>query len=217
MPKHALLIFSGGQDSATCLAWALRKFHRVSALTFDYGQRHKTEIKSAQKIAKLKKIEHQIVKLDLFKKLTASALTKKSLKIEWKGKLPNTFVPGRNLIFLSVAAIIAYQKGIKDLIAGMCQTDFSGYPDCRHDFIRSMEKTLRYALDYEIRIHTPLMFLSKKQSIEMMQDCGECDLLRFTHTCYHGKRPACGRCPACQLRLKGFREAGLEDPLKYQK
>lgn len=215
--KKALVVFSGGQDSTTCLIWAIKKFDAVEAITFDYGQRHKVEIACAKKIAKIKKISHSIVDAQFLNDLTENALTRKNIKIEWKNDLPTTFVPGRNLMFLSLAGIIAYQKGIRDIVTGVCQTDFSGYPDCRDAFIRSLKKTLNLAMEYDFKIHTPLMFLTKKETVELMKNFGEINLLRHSHTCYYGKRPACGTCPACELRLKGFREAGIKDPLEYEK
>ncbi|MBI2463590.1 7-cyano-7-deazaguanine synthase QueC [Candidatus Peregrinibacteria bacterium] len=215
--KKALVVFSGGQDSSTCLVWAMRKFDAVEAITFDYDQRHRVEIVCAKKIAKIKKIKHTVIDARFLHDMTKNALTRKNVKIEWKNALPSTFVPGRNLMFLSLAGIIAYQKGIQNIVAGVCQTDFSGYPDCRDAFIQSLQKTLNLAMEYDFTMHTPLMFLTKKETVELMRDFGEIDLLRHTHTCYYGKRPACGACPACELRLKGFREAGIADPLPYEK
>jgi len=216
--KKALVVFSGGQDSTTCLAWAKKEFSAVETITFDYGQRHKIELESAKKITKIAKVSQEVVKIDLFSKLTANALTDPSITINQgsKDQLPSTFVPGRNLIFLSIAAIYAKQRGIKDIITGVCQTDYSGYPDCRDQFIKSLEQTLNFSMDENFHLHTPLMFLSKKETVEMMQQLGQIELLKHSHTCYNGTRPACGKCPACKLRLKGFKEAGITDPLKYE-
>lgn len=215
--KKALILLSGGQDSATCLAWALKKFDKVYALTFDYEQRHKIEIKSAQKLAKITKVPLKIMKIDLFKEFTKNALTDKSVKIKSPKKgLPSTFVPGRNLIFLSIAAIYAYQLKIDNLITGVCQTDFSGYPDCRKDFIESLNKTLNLAMEARFKIHTPLMNLTKAETVHLMAKLRQIELLKHTHTCYKGEANPCGTCPACKLRLRGFKEAGIPDPLKYE-
>jgi 7-cyano-7-deazaguanine synthase len=264
----ALVLFSGGQDSATCLAWAMEKFDHVEAITFNYGQRHKVEITQAKKICKKLNIPQKILKLNLFQQLTKSALTETDIVIQETSKnttlqtthytLPTSFVPGRNLIFLSTAAIHAHQLGIKNLVTGVCQTDYSGYPDCREEFITSLEHTINIALGLpsrkdapsltqcynpkhktnpqagiptkknllarpaeekaqgkSIKLHTPLMRLTKADTVKMIDQLGHRSLLKHSHTCYKGKRPACGTCPACKLRLKGFKEAGIQDPLKY--
>jgi len=214
--KRALVLFSGGQDSTAFLAWALNNFDEVIAFTFDYDQRHKIELIQALKICKMLDVEQEAMKIDIFSQLSENSLTH-DLEITpgTNSKLPSTFVPGRNLVFLSLAAAKAYQLGIKDIVIGVCQTDYSGYPDCRENFIKSMEKTISLSMDTEFRIHTPLMFLSKGETVLMMNDLGKLDWLKETHTCYEGKRPACGKCPACLLRLKGFEEAGIQDPLAY--
>ena len=211
----ALIVLSGGQDSTTCLAWALDKFDQVSAICFDYGQRHQIEIECAKKIAAKTGIELKIQKLDFFKDLGASSLINHDQEIN-SAELPNTFVPGRNQIFLSLAAIYARTKNIDNIVTGVCQTDFSGYPDCREDFIKSLEQTTALALDHLISIHTPLMHLTKAETVQLMADLGRVDLLKYSHTCYEGMRPACGKCPACKLRLAGFKEAGLKDEIEYQ-
>ena len=191
-------------------------FDEVIAFTFDYDQRHKIELIQALKICKMLDVEQEAMKIDIFSQLSENSLTH-DLEITpgTNSKLPSTFVPGRNLVFLSLAAAKAYQLGIKDIVIGVCQTDYSGYPDCRENFIKSMEKTISLSMDTEFRIHTPLMFLSKGETVLMMNDLGKLDWLKETHTCYEGKRPACGKCPACLLRLKGFEEAGIQDPLAY--
>ncbi len=215
--KKAVIVMSGGQDSTTCLIWAKKKFTKIYGITFDYGQRHAIELEKAQIIAKKEKIPLKTHKIRLFKELTVNSLIDKKLAIKEAGKNspPNTFVDGRNLIFLSIAAIYAKQLKIKDIITGVCQTDFSGYPDCRREFIDSLEKTLALAMDFKFKIHTPLMYLTKKETVLMMKKYKKLNLLKHTHTCYTGKEPACGKCPACRLRLKGFNEAGIKDPLKY--
>jgi 7-cyano-7-deazaguanine synthase len=216
--KKGLILLSGGQDSTTCLAWALNKFETLEAITFDYGQRHRIELESAALIAKKVNIPLRLQKLDLFKDLTNSALTNSKIEITEgdKNSLPSTFVPGRNLIFLSTAAIHAHQNGISELITGVCETDYSGYPDCRENFVKSLEESISLALDTKINIHTPLMHLNKAQSVEMMKQLGQLELLKHSHTCYKGNRPACGNCPSCQLRLKGFKDAGIIDPIQYE-
>lgn len=216
--KSALVLLSGGQDSTTCLAWALKNFQNVHAIAFDYNQRHKIELKSAEEIARITGINLRILKTDLFKELTDNALLNDQTEInEGDDKNPpNTFVDGRNMIFLSIASIYAKQLNIHNLITGVCQTDYSGYPDCREEFINSMEKTATLAMDYDLKIHTPLMWLTKAQTVKLMEELGSLELLKYSHTCYKGMRPACGDCPACRLRLKGFEEAGIKDPLPYQ-
>lgn len=216
--QKALVVFSGGQDSTTCLAWAKSKFKEVHTITFDYGQRHRIELEQAAKIAKQTATPHKIIHTNLFQELTESALlnSQEELTTGDKKNLPSSFVPGRNLIFLSLAAIYARQNNIDHLITGVCQTDYSGYPDCRLPFIQSLEQSINLAMASQITIHTPLMDLTKAQTVELMQELGQLDLLKHSHTCYQGLRPACGKCPACQLRLKGFQEANINDPLEYE-
>lgn len=215
--KNALLVFSGGQDSTTCLAWALNEFDKVYALSFNYGQRHGIELDQAKKICSELEVEHEIIDIEIFSNLSKNSLTH-DLEIDpgSKTELPSTFVPGRNQIFLSIACIKAYQLGVNDVITGVCQTDFSGYPDCRDAFVQSLAKTSSLAMDTEFQIHTPLMWKTKSETVLMMKELGQLDLLKYSHTCYEGLRPACAKCPACLLRLKGFSEAGLKDPLEYK-
>lgn len=216
--SEAVVLHSGGQDSTTCLAWALERFTGIRVLSFDYGQRHKRELSCARVIAKKLGLPHHIVKIPFFKALTKNALTDKTIKVKAgkKGALPTTFVDGRNLVFLTAAAIFGKQHGIRDLVTGVCQTDYSGYPDCREAFIKSTEKTLRLAMEFPFKIHTPLMRLSKGDTVRLMEKLGKTELLKYTHTCYEGRKEACGRCPACKLRLKGFKEAGVRDLIKYE-
>lgn len=213
----AIVLHSGGQDSTTCLAWAMEKFDEVELVSFDYEQRHKIELDCAEAIARHLNLKNKRISIDLIPELTDNALTNRAIEVKAgeNGTLPSTFVEGRNMIFLTTAAIYAKQKGIKDLVTGVCQTDYSGYPDCREEFIESIEKTLQLAMEYPFKIHTPLMHLTKAETVKMMQDLGRLDLLKYSHTCYEGNRPACGKCPACLLRLKGFEEAGVEDPIRY--
>ncbi|MFX1392688.1 MAG: 7-cyano-7-deazaguanine synthase QueC [Promethearchaeota archaeon] len=230
--EKALVVFSGGQDSTTCLVWALKKFKEISAITFNYEQRHSVEIGCAKKIIKIlnsKKeliidwiydkptIEHLIVDISFLSNLLQTAMIQ-NLKIEYDKEtgLPTTFVPGRNILFLTIAAGYAYQQKIRHIVAGVCQTDYSGYPDCRDATIKSLQGTLRLGLDYDLIIHTPLMWKNKAETIRLMQKLGGFDLYKYTHTCYNGERPACGECFACKLRLAAFNEIGLKDPLEYQ-
>lgn len=216
----ALVLLSGGQDSTTCLAWALKNFTMVKTLSFDYNQRHKIELECASNLAKKLNLEHKILHINTFQELGANALTHQEIAVKTEitnnnSQLPNTFVPGRNIIFLSYAAAYAYSANIHHLVTGVCQTDYSGYPDCRDETIQSLEKTLNLGMDYSIKIHTPLMHLSKGQTIELIKQLGHFELLKDSHTCYQGQRPACGKCPSCLLRLKGFSEANETDPLEY--
>jgi len=213
-----VVLHSGGQDSTTCLVWAMKKFKFVYLISFDYGQRHKSEIQAAKTIARKLKLPHETLKLPILSQLTKNALTDRSINIKSgkKGGLPTTFVDGRNALFLIVAAIYAKQKGIPNLVTGVCQTDYSGYPDCRNDFIKSMQKTLSLAMDYPFKIYAPLMLLTKAQTVGLMKKLGGLDLLKYTHTCYEGVKPACGKCPACRLRLKGFKEYGIDDLIYYR-
>jgi len=215
--KSALVVFSGGQDSTTCLYWAKEKFAEVAAVTFDYGQRHKIEIEQAVRLAADAGVAHQVINIPTLSELTANSLTRDDIDIsQEEGALPSTFVSGRNLIFLSFAAIYAYENGINDIVAGMSQTDYSGYPDCRDTFIKSLNVTLNLAMEAQFRLHTPLMWLTKAETVKLAQSLGCLPVLALTQTCYEGKRPACGECPACKLRLKGFAAAGIEDPLEYE-
>jgi 7-cyano-7-deazaguanine synthase len=214
--KRAVVVLSGGQDSTTALFWAKTMFDEVLAVSFDYGQRHKIELQSAVIVAAKAGVPHEIIDAKFINTLAANALTRKNIDVECpEGKLPTTFVDGRNLFFLSMAAVYAKQRGIHDLVTGVCQTDYSGYPDCRMDFIASLRNTLVYAMDYEFSIHVPMMFLTKAQEVELAVSLGvDClDALSQSHTCYEGVFPPCGKCPACKLRAKGFKEAGYSDPL----
>ena len=230
--ESALVVFSGGQDSTTCLIWALKKFENISAITFNYKQRHNIEIDCAKniidflrskkkiQIAWLKdntQINHIIVDISFLSNILQTAMIQ-DLDIEYNDEtnLPTTFVPGRNILFLTIAAAYAYQKKIKHIITGVCQTDYSGYPDCRDATLKSLQATLKLGLEYDIIIHTPLMWKNKAETIKMMQKLGGLELYKYTHTCYKGERPACGDCPACKLRLKGYKEVGLIDPLEYK-
>lgn len=218
MPK-ALVVFSGGQDSTTCLYWALAEFGRdnVQALTFDYGQRHRIELDCARQVAALAGVPHAILPIDTFAALGGNALTDEAIEVkaepDARTRLPNTFVPGRNLIFLTFAAAFAYPRGIEHLVTGVAQIDYSGYPDCRENTLKALEQALRLGMERDITLHTPLLFKSKKKIVELAQALGALEAMAYTHTCYHGRQPPCGQCTACQLRARGFAEAGLADPL----
>ncbi|HYE06453.1 MAG TPA: 7-cyano-7-deazaguanine synthase QueC [Planctomycetota bacterium] len=211
----AVVLLSGGQDSTTCLAWALDRFAHVEAVTIDYGQRHRIELEAATAIARRVGIAQSVIPCDSFATLGGNALTGGVAvsSTPGPGGLPNTFVPGRNLVFLTLAAAYAWQRSIPALVTGVCQTDYSGYPDCREDTMVAMQDALRRGMDAPFTIHTPLMHLTKAATVTMLRDLGRLDLLRDSHTCYEGRRPPCGACAACVLRAKGFAEAGIADPL----
>ncbi len=217
--QRALVVLSGGQDSTTCLYWAIERFGResVSAVTFDYGQRHRIELDCARRVASHAGVPIARLPIDTFAALGGDALTDASIDVEpdvdEESGLPNTFVPGRNIIFLTFAAACAWRQDIGNLVTGVAQTDYSGYPDCRESTIRSLEQTLRLGMESEIRIHTPLMNRSKRETVELAVRLGALEAMALTHTCYNGVRPPCGECPACKLRARGFEEAGVEDPL----
>lgn len=211
----AVVLFSGGQDSTTCLAWALARYQTVHAVTIDYGQRHRVEIDAATRICAAVGVPMAVVPCDSFRALGGNALTSDTPVQDGPARngLPNTFVPGRNLILLSLAAAYGYQRGLFDIVTGVCQTDYSGYPDCRQDTMTALQAALRAGLDAPVTIHTPLMWLTKAETVLLIRDLGRLDLLALSHTCYNGAVPPCGTCPACLLRAKGFAEAGIPDPL----
>ncbi|MDF1508474.1 7-cyano-7-deazaguanine synthase QueC [Robertmurraya sp. DFI.2.37] len=206
--EKAIVVFSGGQDSTTCLFWALETFKEVEVVTFNYNQRHIEEIECAKKIAKEVNVNHHILDMNLLNQLTPNALTRADIKIEEgdDGELPSTFVPGRNLIFLSFAAILASQVNAKHIITGVCETDFSGYPDCRDAFIKSLNVTINLSMDKEFVIHTPLMWLNKEETWKMADELNRLEFVREkTLTCYNGIiGDGCGECPACKLRKNGL-------------
>jgi len=215
----ALVVLSGGQDSTTCLYWAIDRFGRenTSSISFDYGQRHAIELECAKKVAELAGVPCCILPIDTFAALGGNALTDGSIEVQEPVDpatgLPNTFVPGRNLIFLTFAAAYAYGRGITEIVTGVGETDYSGYPDCREETIRALQQSIRLGMELPITIHTPLMRLGKRQIVELARELGALEALAYTHTCYQGRRPPCGECPACRLRANGFREAGIPDPL----
>ncbi len=205
--EKAVVVFSGGQDSTTCLFWAKKQFAEVEVVTFDYGQRHKLEIECAAAIAKDLGVQQTVLDMSLLNQLAPNALTRSDVEITHEeGELPSTFVDGRNLLFLSFAAILAKQKGARHLVTGVCETDFSGYPDCRDSFVKSMNVTLNLSMDYPFVIHTPLMWLDKAETWKMADELGAFDYVRErTLTCYNGViGDGCGECPACKLRKAGL-------------
>jgi 7-cyano-7-deazaguanine synthase len=224
-PDTALVLFSGGQDSTVCLAWALERFTRVETIGFDYGQRHRAELdvrpRIRERIAALRPSwaqrlgDDHVVKLDALGVISETALTREVEIAMGQGGLPTTFVPGRNLVFLTFAGALAYRRGARHLVAGMCETDFSGYPDCRDDTIKAMQLALNLGMERRFVIHTPLMFIDKAATFALGQEIAGPDfvdlLVEETHTCYLGDRSqrhdwgyGCGSCPACRLRADGF-------------
>ncbi|WP_046176480.1 7-cyano-7-deazaguanine synthase QueC [Domibacillus indicus] len=207
--EKAVVVFSGGQDSTTCLFWAKQTFKDVIAVTFNYGQRHDAEIEVAKEIAADLQVPHHVLDMGLLNQLAPSALTRSDIEIEVKeGELPSTFVEGRNLLFLSFAAILGKQAGARHIVTGVCETDFSGYPDCRDAFVKSLNVTLNLSMDHEFVIHTPLMWLDKKETWSLADELGAFDYVRErTLTCYNGiKGSGCGECPACILRQNGLEQ-----------
>lgn len=225
--QSALVLFSGGQDSTTCLAWALSRYQRVETIGFDYGQRHAIELEVRP--ALLEKIkgfspewrarlgEDHMVDLGLIGAISDTALTRDVEIAMNDNGLPNTFVPGRNLLFMTVAATLAYRRGLNVLVGGMCETDFSGYPDCRDDTMKALQVALNLGMATQLKVETPLMWIDKAETWELAESLGGAplvDLIRAdTHTCYLGERGAlhdwghgCGTCPACALRARGYRQ-----------
>ncbi len=213
----AVVVFSGGQDSTTCLIQALAHYDEVHCITFDYGQRHKLEIKIAEHIANdLGVAAHKVMDVSLLGELAISSLTRDSIPVSHElqaNGLPNSFVPGRNILFLTLAGIYAYQIGAETVITGVCETDFSGYPDCRDEFVRSLNQSLVLGMDRQFTIATPLMWLNKAETWALADQYGKLDYVREqTLTCYNGiVGDGCGDCPSCDLR-----RAGLDDYLQHQ-
>lgn len=224
-PSTALVLFSGGQDSTTCLAWALDRFDHVETLGFDYGQRHRVELDCRrtlrEALAAMRPAwgarlgEDHTIEVGAIAQVAQSALTENMAIAMAEDGLPNTFVPGRNLIFLTFAAALSYRRGLRHIVGGMCETDFSGYPDCRDDTVKAMQVALNLGMNQRFVLETPLMWIDKAQTWRLAQELGGealVDLIRReTHTCYLGERGAlqawghgCGQCPACQLRADGF-------------
>jgi 7-cyano-7-deazaguanine synthase len=232
------VLFSGGQDSTTCLAWALARYDLVETIGFDYGQRHAVELTCRPVILQAmreqfpewapKLGEDRVLPLSVLSEIGGTAMIEDvEIEIADNG-LPNTFVPGRNLLFLTVAAAVAYRRGITSLVGGMCETDYSGYPDCRDDTIKSMQETLRLGTEVDYVLETPLMWTNKARTWKMAQELGGQPLvdivIEHTHTCYLGDRLqrnewgyGCGECPACALRLKGYLHFAGKQPAAAKK
>ncbi|MEZ8558395.1 7-cyano-7-deazaguanine synthase QueC [Vibrio cyclitrophicus] len=208
--KKAVVVFSGGQDSTTCLIEALNEYDEVHAITFDYGQRHKLEIEVAKSIAiELGVKAHKVLDVSLLNELAISSLTRDDIPVSHElqsNGLPNSFVPGRNILFLTLSGIYAYQIGASAVITGVCETDFSGYPDCRDSFVKAMESALKQGMEYDVSLITPLMWLDKAQTWALADKLGHLDFVREkTLTCYNGViGNGCGDCPSCKLRTAGL-------------
>lgn len=207
--EAALVVFSGGQDSTTCLFWAKKHFKKVYALSFVYGQKHQQEVEIARAIAREADVEFEAMDVSFIGHLGHNSLTDPTMVMDEEkpaDSCPNTFVPGRNLFFLSIAAVYARERGINHLVTGVSQTDFSGYPDCRDNFIKSLTVTLNLAMEEQFVIHTPLMWIDKCQTWALADELGVLDLIRErTLTCYNGvPGDGCGHCPACKLRREGL-------------
>lgn len=216
----AVVLLSGGQDSTTALYLAKQQCARVLAVSIDYGQRHAVELVAAEKIAKFAGVAHEVIRVgSLLQQVSTSALLKAQGGIsgqhEQQANLPASFVPGRNMLFLTLAAMVAYKKGATVVYGGMCETDFSGYPDCRLGALRSLELALQEGMAFPtLRFEFPFMCLNKAQTVRVAAGIRGClDALALSHTCYEGSVPPCGVCPACVLRAKGFEEAGVPDPI----
>src|SRR4051812_48246705 len=224
-PEPALVLFSGGQDSTTCLAWALARFDRVETIGFDYGQRHRVELECRTHVANRLKREFpewagrlgddHLIDLSVLGQVSDTALTRDTTIAFEKSGLPNTFVPGRNLLFFTFAAAVGYRRGLKHLVGGMCETDYSGYPDCRDDSLKALQVTLSLGMDRRVVIHTPLMWRDKAATWELARELGGTPLVELigeeSHSCYQGDREhrhdwgyGCGDCPACDLRRNGW-------------
>ncbi len=233
LPRHALVLFSGGQDSTTCLAHALSRYERVETIAFDYGQRHHVELEARLNV--LTALRQQfpawserlgddhLLDVNVLGQISETSLTRDTAFAMEASGLPNTFVPGRNLLFLTLAAALAYRRGMDVLVTGVCETDFSGYPDCRDDTMKAMQIALSLGMDKRLLIDTPLMWIDKAQTWQLAQDLGDASgvagggkalvdlIIEHSHTCYLGDRThrhawgyGCGSCPACELRARGY-------------
>ena len=213
--RKAVVVFSGGQDSTTCLLYAVQQYDEVHAITFDYGQRHVQEIEVACQIAAdLNLAAHKVLDVGLLNELAVSALTRDAIPVSndlHENGLPNTFVPGRNILFLTLAAIYAYQVGADTVITGVCETDFSGYPDCRDEFVKALNHAVKLGMERDVKFETPLMWLNKAETWALADKIGRLDYVRQkTLTCYNGViGDGCGECPACKLRAKGLHDYQL--------
>lgn len=227
LDEAALVLFSGGQDSATCLAWALARFGRVETLGFDYGQRHAVELECREALRSGLRAQNPLwqerlgmdhtLALGALGDISETALTRNAEIAMEKDGLPNTFVPGRNIIFLTFAAALAARRGIRHIVTGVCETDYSGYPDCRDDTIKAVQVALNLGMDARYVLHTPLMWIDKAETWKLAEELGGSALVSLinaeSHTCYLGDRGTihpwghgCGECPACALRRAGWEE-----------
>ena len=232
MSSSALVLFSGGQDSTVCLAWALARFDRVETIGFDYGQRHRVELDCRHKVRAAitheftawapKLAEDHLLDLSVLASISETSLTSETAITFSASGLPNTFVPGRNLLFFQFAAAVAYRRGIKHLIGGMCETDYSGYPDCRDDTLKALQVAINLGMDQRFVIHTPLMWRDKAATWQLARELGgkalEKLIIDDTHSCYLGDRThkhawgyGCGTCPACELRAAGYEKFALRE------
>lgn len=212
LSNKAVLVFSGGQDSTTCLIDALQRYDSVDCITFDYGQRHHQEIEVAKTTAAYFGVKnHKIINVDMLSELAISSLTRDDIDVSQElmdNGLPNSFVPGRNVLFMTLASIYAYQVGAKTVITGVCETDFSGYPDCRDEFIKSINQSCNLGMDKQFNFETPLMWLNKAETWALADHHDELDFVQHQSlTCYNGLvGDGCGECPACHLRNNGLKE-----------
>ncbi|MEZ7828905.1 MAG: 7-cyano-7-deazaguanine synthase QueC [Brachymonas denitrificans] len=233
MPRHALVLFSGGQDSTTCLAHALSRYERVETIAFDYGQRHRVELDARLNVLQALRQqfpawgerlgEDHLLDVNVLGQISETSLTRDTAFAMEASGLPNTFVPGRNLLFLTLAAALAYRRGMDVLVTGVCETDFSGYPDCRDDTMKAMQIALSLGMDKRLLIDTPLMWIDKAQTWQLAHELGDASgvadggkalvdlIVEHSHTCYLGDREhrhawgyGCGSCPACELRARGY-------------
>ncbi|RUW54569.1 7-cyano-7-deazaguanine synthase QueC [Mesorhizobium sp. M1A.F.Ca.ET.072.01.1.1] len=225
--SKAIVLFSGGQDSTTCLAWALDRFEHVETIGFDYGQRHRVELDIRPEVLAAirqgfpswdKKLgEDCVIDVTVLGQISDTALTRDVEIAMLQNGLPNTFVPGRNLLFMIFAAAVAYRRGARHIVTGVCETDYSGYPDCRDDTMKAMQLALNLGMDHRFIVHTPLMWIDKAETWRMADVLGGKALINLirdkTHTCYDGNRTeqhvwgwGCGHCPSCELRANGYRQ-----------
>ena len=223
MTKKAVIVFSGGQDSTTCLIHALPLYDEIHCITFDYGQRHLAEIEVAQKLAKQLGVKvHKVLDVSLLNQLAISSLTRDNIPLPSTSNagdnLPSTFVPGRNILFLTLAAIYAYQVQARTVITGVCETDYSGYPDCRHEFVKALNNAIALGIEYKLQFETPLMWLTKAETWALADHHNKLDVVRdHTLTCYNGiKGFGCSNCAACTLRATGLHNF-LENKLETMK
>lgn len=209
--ENAVVVFSGGQDSTTCLFWAKEKFNEVIAVSFDYGQKHVKELECAKNLCKEYGVEHHVMDLNLLNQLAPNSLTRVDIevdKVKDDESVPNSCVDGRNMLFMTFVSVFAKQRDIKHIVTGVSQSDFSGYPDCRDVFIKSLNVTLNLSMDYDFLIHTPLMWIDKADTWKLSYDLGVLKVIKEeTLTCYNGIiGDGCKDCPACQLRNAGYDE-----------